>query len=226
MRRAIVGLVSCGLLMISTAMAQVIAPGVTVELKLYGVPINEEPYFGFLPKTPAQIEADREFVEAIDRSGTGRDASADISIAQAWQAIGSGRFDIAARRLNQAWLLRPDRSEITHFFAIIVQERFNDSDRAIALFEAAARLSGPLPTLPADHASLLLAVGRPADAIPLFRQAVRESPDWAIVRFQLAVAYRQTNRLKEACETSSAVTGRDLEHVAGEVAQLRRELDC
>lgn len=179
-----------------------IARGVTVSPVAFDVSINEAPFFGFVKKNEAQKQADAKFIAAVNRQpGISRKQAVDRLLGEGWAGVGRGDWVFAGRRFNQAWLLDPERSDIAHGFAIIVFERFKHAEYSLALFIAAMRLSDPLPTLPADHARVLMKLGRPAEAIPLLQLAIQLAPESAIPYSNLAVAYVQAGQSSLACET-------------------------
>lgn len=210
----------------SSVHAGEISSGVSVVPSQLNAPMNEQPYFGFQPKTDQMKLADEALIASVLKAGTSREVGANRAVQVAWQSIGAGRFDEAARRLNQAWLLQPERSDIAHVFAIVVHQRFQDTNYALRLFAAAAALSKPMPTLPADHARMLLVTKRPQLAIPLLEQAIQRTPDWAVPKANLAMALFETGQRERACEALATVSGREIESVRGDMALLRAAAKC
>jgi thioredoxin-like negative regulator of GroEL len=203
-----------------------ISAGVSVAPSELSAPINEQPYFGFLPKTNSMKAADEAFIAGVLKTGVGREAGANRAVQVAWQAIVAGRVDEAARRLNQAWLLQPERSDIAHMFAIVAHQRFQDAPYALRLFSAAASLANPMPTLPADHARMLLVTKQPQLAIPLLELAIQRTPDWAVPKANLAMALYETGQRERACEVLTTVSGREIESVRGDMTFLRNAARC
>lgn len=205
-----------------------ISPGISIVPRPLDAPINEQPYFGFAKKTDAQKEADATFVETITvRGGRSREQGGKEVAAAGWQFIFQrGDWATAAKRFNQAWLLDPSRSDIAHGFAIITAERFNNLDYALDLFNTAQKLKGPLPSLPADHGRALLKGGRPAEAIPLLEQAVRQTPDWAVPHSNLANAYLETGQMQRACEALAKVPSTNNANVRQDMARVRERAGC
>ncbi len=80
----------------------VVADGISVTRTSYAVPGNEQPFSGFLPKTPAQAEANKNFFEFVDRVSPNRPVAAEHAAARGWQAIEARDFGLAAKRFNQA----------------------------------------------------------------------------------------------------------------------------
>jgi Flp pilus assembly protein TadD len=220
-------LLGCCLLFAPASIAGDIAPGITVQHRTYTAPINEQPFFGFAAKSADQREGDSRFIANFAKPGSPTiQDGARRAIQLAWQAILGNDYATAAKRLNQAWLLEPRQSEITHLFAIVVQKRFEDSDYALELFATAAKLDAPAPTLPSDHARFLLILRRPADAIPLLRQGIVQTPDWAVPKANLAWALYQTGQKNAACQAVTAVSGKELESVANDMKMLASMAAC
>ena len=132
----------------------------------------------------------------------------------------------AAKRFNQAYLLDPQQSGIYHGFALVVATRFNDFAYADELFRLAARMKSPALPLRADHGRMLLIAGRPAEAKPLLEQAVKDIPDWAVPRMNLAWAIFQTGSRDEACRLAAQVRGEQMENVERDLTLLRQKAGC
>lgn len=130
----------------------------------------------------------------------GRDAALEALIARGNRAIATGDFGEAARRYNQAYLLKPDRAEIYHGFAIVAVARFNDAAYAEELFATASRLKPGDPAILADQARLFLTLGRPAEALPLLETVVRDPKAGAMHWSNLGFAYAQTGQNAKACD--------------------------
>lgn len=87
-------------------------------------------------------------------------------------------------------------------------------------------MKSPSTALSADHGRVLLMAGRPADAKPLLEKAVRDNPDWAVPKSNLAWAALQTGNAAEACRLAAAVAGRDMASVEGDLARLKERANC
>jgi Flp pilus assembly protein TadD len=111
-------------------------------------------------------------------------------------------------------------------FALVVAARFKDFDYADELFRLAARMKSPAPPLRADHGRMLLIAGRAAQAKPLLEQAVKDTPDWAVPRMNLAWATLQSGNRDEACRLIMQVKGQDLESVEGDLALFKQKAGC
>jgi len=156
-----------------------VAPGVLVSRKTYPAPDNE--------KNEAQKAADRQLAEGVLQQVPDRAKAAGLALAAGHRAfMESNDPATAAKRFNQAHLLDPQHSGIYHGFAMVVAARFKDFDYADELFRVAARMKSPNPSLKADHGRMLLIAGRPSDAKPVLEQAIRDTPDWAVPRMNLA----------------------------------------
>jgi Tfp pilus assembly protein PilF len=204
-----------------------VAPGVSVTRKTYRVPDNEAPFFNFIEKTQAQKASDQKLVDAMLERGPDRSRAARTAIDAGMRAfLSDNDIATAAKRFNQAYLLDPQHSGVFHGFALVAAARFNDFDYADELFRLAARMKSTAPPLRADHGRMLLIAGRPAEAKVLLEQAVRDTPDWAVPRMNLAWATLQTGNRAEACRLITQVKGQDLESVERDLALFKQKADC
>ncbi|HEY8383699.1 MAG TPA: tetratricopeptide repeat protein [Microvirga sp.] len=204
-----------------------VAPGVTVNRRVYPVPANEAPFFNFAAKSADQKAADDALVARVRGTGIDPRHAAQRALAQGWQAVIQGQdFATGARRFNQAYLLDPSESGIYQGFAAIAASRFKDFAFADELFRIAARMRNPSPALPADHARVMLMAGRPADAKPLLEKAIAADPGWAVPRANLAWTMLQLGDPKEACRLAGKVAGRDLEQTSADMTKLRQLAKC
>ncbi|MBJ6124989.1 hypothetical protein [Microvirga splendida] len=204
-----------------------VAPGVSVSRKTYPVSANEAPFFNFAEKTEGQKVADRKLVAAVLERVPDRARAAGTAIEAGTRAfLGENDIATAAKRFNQAYLLDPQQSGIYHGFAMVVATRFKDFVYADELFRVAARMKSPSPSLRADHGRMLLIAGRPAEAKPLLEQAVKDTPDWAVPRMNLAWATLQSGNREESCRLAAQVRGEQMENVEGDLALLRQKAGC
>jgi Tfp pilus assembly protein PilF len=204
-----------------------VAPGVYVTKKNYPVPESEQPFYGFVTKTPAQVAADEKFMSEILRLSTSRQGALEDALKRGWRALSSGDSITAGRRFNQAYLLGPDQSGVYHAFAALVQMRFNDAEYADELFRVALKQPNRSETLRADYGRFLLIVKRPAAARPVLEQAVVDAPKYGNAWSNLAFARLQTGDLTGAC-AAAAETEKlfNLDNVKSDIALLRQEAKC
>lgn len=217
------------LISVSSAAAEVavVAPDVSVTKKSYPVPDNEQPFFGFVSKTPAQILADEKFTAQIVQVSGSRALALDEVLKRGWKALASGDMAMASRRFNQAYLIAPDQSRVYHAFAALVQARFNDTEYAEELFRVAFKQPNPSETLRADYGRLLLIAKRPADARRVLDQAVMDAPKFANAWSNLAFARLQTGDRKGACAAAAeAEKSFNLDDVKSDIALLKRDANC
>jgi Flp pilus assembly protein TadD len=204
-----------------------VSPGVSVSRKTYRVPDNEAPFFNFVEKTEAQKAADRKLVDAVLERVPDRSRAAGTAIAAGMRAfLSANDIATAAKRFNQGYLLDPRQSGVYHGFALIAAARFNDFGYADELFRVAARMKSPAPPLRADHGRMLLIAGRPVEARPLLEQAVKDTPDWAVPRMNLAWATLHSGDRVDACRLAMLVKGRDLESVERDLALFNQKAGC
>jgi Tfp pilus assembly protein PilF len=176
-----------------------VAPGVQVTKRTYSAPINQQPFFGFVVKNPAQQAADESFVKALIQAVGTREKAFDETSKRGWRAISSGNVAEAAERFNQAFLLAPEQSGVYHGFAAVAQIRFNDFDFADELFKIALKQPNPLKALNADYGRVLLIAKRPREAQPVLEQAVKDTPDFGDAWTNLAWARLQNGDRVAAC---------------------------
>jgi Tfp pilus assembly protein PilF len=188
------------------------------------VPGNEQPFFGFVTKTPAQIAADQTFVTQVVQLLGSRDRASHDALKRGWGALLSGDAVAASRRFNQAYLLAPEQSGICHAFAALVQARFNDTDYAEELFLVALKQPNPPETLLADYGRLLLIAKRAADARPILERAVADAPKFGNVWSNLALARLQTGDRLGTCSEAEKLA--NLDNVKSDIVLLRREAKC
>jgi predicted Zn-dependent protease len=204
-----------------------VAPGVQVTKRTYSAPINEQPFFGFVVKNPAQLAADESFVKAVIQAVGTREKAFDETSKRGWRAISSGNVAEAAQRFNQAFLLAPEQSGVYHGFAAIAQMRFNDSDFADELFRIARKQPSPLKTLNADYGRVLLIAKRPRDAQPVLEQAVKDTPDFGDAWSNLAWARLQNGDRAAACAAADeAAKQRPSVNANADLTALRSGAQC
>ena len=225
--QALVFLVAMASMPSAAAETVEVAPGVQVTKRTYPVPVNEQPFFGFTAKTEAQREADDKFLNAVLEATGTREKALDEIIKRGWRALGAGRPNEAAQRFNQAFLLAPEQSVVYHGFAAVTQIRFNDVDFAEELFRIAQKQPNPLKVLNADFGRLLLIAKRPAQALPVLEQAVKDTPDFGDAWTNLAWARLQTGDRDGACTAAAeALTRRPSSNASVDLNRLKNDLQC
>jgi Tfp pilus assembly protein PilF len=227
--RTIVAFFILALALVLPAMAETVevAPGVRVTKKTYSVPSNEQPFFGFVIKTQAQIAADEKLTSEIAQLSVSRERILSETLKRGWAALTSGDLVTAGRRFNQAYLLNPSESGIYHAFAALVQTRFNDREYADELFQVALKQPHPAETLRADYGRFLMIVKRPVEARPVLEQAVIDAPKFGNAWSNLAFARLQTGDQPGAC-TAAAQAEKlvNFDNVKSDLALLKREAHC
>jgi predicted Zn-dependent protease len=186
-----------------------VAPGVQVTKRTYSdAPVNEQPFYGFAAKTDAMRVADDQFVNAVLGMVGSREKAASEASKRGWRALSLGQIAEASRRFNQAYLFAPDQSFVYHGFAAITAIRFKDLEYADELFQVALKQPNPLKTLKADYGRFLLTAKRPAQALPLLEQAVKDTPDFGDAWSNLAWARLETGDRDGACTAAEEATKR------------------
>jgi Tfp pilus assembly protein PilF len=204
-----------------------VAPGVQVTKRTYAAPIEEQPFYGFAVKTEVQRDADDKFLKTLLEVVGTREKALDEIIKRGWRALGAGKVDEAAKRFNQAYLLAPEQSAVYHGFAAVTQIRFNDVDYAGELFRIALKQPNPLKVLNADYGRLLLIAKKPAQALPVLEQAIKDTPDFGDAWTNLAWARLQTGDRDGACAAvAEAMTRRPSSDAATDLNNLRNGAQC
>ena len=230
--RSLVGLLSviCALLFLAGAASAEtveVTPGVQVTKRTYSGLPSEQPFFGFVVKTPAQQAADESFVKAMLETVGTREKAFDETTNRGWRAITKGNAAEAAKRFNQAFLLAPEQSGVYHGFAAVAQMRFHDVDFADELFRVARKQPNPLKSLNADYGRLLLIAKRPREAQPVLEQAVKDAPDFRDAWTNLAWARLQNGDPAAACAAADeAVKQRPSGNANTDLTAVRSSAQC
>jgi Flp pilus assembly protein TadD len=204
-----------------------VAPGVNVTKKGFPAPVNEQPFYGFVEKSSAMREADERFLTTIVQAAGSRERAFKESTLRGWKALYSSNLGEAARRFNEAFLLKPEESEVYHGLAAVVQTRFGDLDFADELFKIARKQPNPLKTINADYGRLLMIAKRPRDAQPVLEQAVIDTPDFGDAWSNLAFARLLNDDSAGACVAAEeALKQHPSIDAATDLAQLKNRLLC
>jgi tetratricopeptide (TPR) repeat protein len=124
-----------------------------------------------------------------------------------------GQFDRAQQHLDKARQLAPDKIQVHYLTGLVLLRRGEvellakngDRQKAVALFEASAEAARAVLTQRPDHGfahmSLGLSLkhlGRRAEALAAFREAVHCSPEYADMHLNLGQALAEQGDLAEA----------------------------
>lgn len=199
----IMGVVACLLIIVIAGAALAkkvdVGGGTLVTKTSYRAPFNEQPFFGFAKKTSGQIKADKELLLSIKKMGFSKDQAAARAIKTGWRALGARNYGLAARRFNQAYLVKPTYPDVFHAFAVIAHVRFRDEKFAEELFQTGSRMNGRSPRLMADYGRFLMIVKKPGKALGVLEEAVLDLPKDPSVWSNLAFARHQIGNNKQAC---------------------------
>lgn len=204
-----------------------VAPGVRVTKKSFSGPANQQPFFGFIARTPEQRAADDKFVaDLVAATGSRQKAFEEVSL-RGWRAIGKNNAAEAALRFNQAWLVAPEQSAVYHGLGIVTMMKFGDIDTADELFRIARQQPDPLKPLLADYGRALLLGKRPAQARTILQEAVAATPDVADAWSNLGFARVETGDKPGACAAAEeAAKHKPSTSVLGDIALLRNRAGC
>ncbi|MFC0243507.1 hypothetical protein [Rhodopseudomonas telluris] len=204
-----------------------VAPGVRVTKKTFSGPANQQPFYGFVAKTPEQRAADDKFVNALVAATGSRQKAFEEASLRGWRAIGKNSATEAALRFNQAWLLAPEQSAVYHGLAIVTMMRFGDIDYAEELFKIARKQPDPLKPLLADYGRALLLGKRPEQARTILEEAVTATPDLADAWSNLGFARAETGDKPGACAAAEeAAKHKPSTSLLGDIALLRSRAGC
>lgn len=204
-----------------------ISDGIFVTKKSYRAPANEQPFYGFIEKSPRQLEADKKLMEWISKKGFSKSYAFNRAMLNGWQAVGSGKLALAARRFNQAYLLDPSQSAIFHAFAVVAHLRFRDSVYAEELFRTGAQMDNRLPGHMADYGRFMLVSGKPREALLILEEAVRDTPANPTAWSNLAFARLESGQRNSACDAArKSAQLKPPANVAGDLKKLTRKAKC
>src|SRR5437588_517675 len=91
------------------------------------------PLFGGMPRTEAQLNADRWFIDRITSQSGSREVAARALLENAWEYLRRGDARLAIRRFNQVQLLTPDLPDVFWGFGAAVAHQGNNNE-AIGFF--------------------------------------------------------------------------------------------
>lgn len=116
--------------------------------------INTLPMYGGVPKSAAQLEADRKFIEEVAKQAGSREMAAERAVQLGWQSFYGGDMATAMKRFNQAWLLTPENPGVFWGFGAVTgsQRKFDES---LKFFERSRVLAPKNPRMLVDFALTL-----------------------------------------------------------------------
>jgi tetratricopeptide (TPR) repeat protein len=91
--------------------------------------INKLPMYGGVKKCKEQVEDDKEFLAACDKTGKNRRELSEHFVQRGWEYLRSGKADTSMMRFNQAWLLDSLNVNVYWGFADLLgmQHKFKES---------------------------------------------------------------------------------------------------
>lgn len=162
------------------------------------VPVPERPMYGTAARDSDLVQADERMLQAaIDRGHTREKVFAD-AIRGGWMAYRAGELGLAMRRFNQAWLLNPENGNVFWGFAVTVEARDGDLERAAGFLARARTLLPDDPDLLVDSGRLMGRMGRIDESIDFFTQALALQPDVATADQGLAISYARKGDFRRA----------------------------
>lgn len=164
---------------------------------------KEIPMWEGVLKSPQQLAADKQLIEAMKKATAGNlDVAAKAAVVRAWQAIGRGDPETAIKRLNQAWLLNPDRGDIYWAYGVATAIRGDSIDAVDRHFRQAERIIGQEARLYADWGRVFEQRGFAEKALPHFKEAIQidpknPEPHIGMIRAAMKLGDRETARKHE-----------------------------
>ncbi len=99
------------------------------ERKLRPAPPNELPMYGGGAVPAEDLAADSKTNEENIRRAGGKEAAVRKALEEGWASFQRGYFELAMRRVNQAWLMDPKNPDVFNGFALLMaaQEKTDDA---------------------------------------------------------------------------------------------------
>lgn len=169
-------------------------------------PVNELPLYGGITKSPAMVEADQKFVDAVLQQGFTRAKGSDKAVQSGWESFRKGDLATAIKRFNQAWLLDPDNGDAFHGFAVVVMARDNNAAAADTLFKTGIAKPRQSPGIYLDYGRFLLLAKRPLEAIALLQKALTFPDMGPDAEALLTGAFFEAGDLTAACREAQKVS--------------------
>jgi len=130
---------------------------------------NTQPFYGGGERTPAQLQADKVFIEELTKKAGSREAAAKNVLLRGWELLKSGDAATAMKRFNQAWLLTPNDSDVLWGFAA-AQCNLGKFDVGLPLFERANSQMPGNGALLSDYAYAYISKAATIDDTPAQRE--------------------------------------------------------
>ena len=173
-------------------------------------PPNERPMYGNIQKTPAMLEADRAFIDAVLETGMTQEQGAVAGVKRGWEALNGGDVRTAIRRFNQAWLLDPEGYGAYWGFGVVLFERDRVCAEAFGMFDRAVALGGDNPSLLVDYGRICEQCGEADKAIPLLERGLSIDPGIRDGYIGLMFAYGRKGDFEQAWRWSERAAKRNL----------------
>lgn len=142
------------------------------------------PMWKGVEKSADDIANDAKLVEQALEVSNGDARAAAIAMAQTgWEQIGNGQPDDAIRRLNLAWLVKPDLPEIFWGFAVASHIRGDETAAVEALFSGTQGALDTNPQYLTDRGRILEERQLPNEARPWFEKALAMNEGYAPAHF-------------------------------------------
>jgi hypothetical protein len=203
-----------------------VAPGIEITARTFAaIPVEEQPFYGFAAKSPAQRAADQKFIASVIAAVGERKRAVDELVRRGWMAFSSGNHREAGLRFNQAYLVDAGQSSVYHGFAVLAATRLNDPAYAEELFRIAKKLPNPLPHLNADFGRLLL-INKKPEALALLELSVVDQRDSGMNWSNLGFARLQNGDRVGACAAADEAAGRAVPNERSDIAILKAQSGC
>ena len=195
----LLGLAISGLSTSALAAEFQVSPNLSIPIKRFDAPLDEQPFFGFEPRTAAQQKADVAFLTIVNAQFETQEDAVLGAVDAGWNAIRAGDLAAAMRRFNQAWLIDKEHGAVFHGFAVTVFERWDDRAYALELFRLAVKAPRQTPGVLADAGQFMLRNGKDQEARSALEAAIKGRADDGTVWLNLAFARMRTGDGPGAC---------------------------
>lgn len=158
--------------------------------------INKLPMYGQIQKCKAQLDTDKEFLEAADKQFDNRQEGAKFYIDRAWGYFYKNQFDTAMMRFNQAWLLDSLNADIYWGYGNILGLNDRNFKGSLIFLEKSLKMNPSNPRVwesASTSCGQLFIETKNIDmlkkSVEYLKASLRLEPDNARAYGQLTVAY-------------------------------------
>ena len=174
--------------------------GADASAQSNSLPRNEQIMYGDRQFSPAELKANNDLLQSLDRSGVSRRDAARRAVVLGFRHFREGDMATAVKRFNQAWLVDSEYGRAYWGLAIVSFERDKDAATAERLFLKAAELSPKDAKLHVDVGRFFGKTGNPSKAGVYFERALKIDEDVRDAHRGLALAYASQMKFRQALD--------------------------